>query len=221
MPELPEVETTRRGIEPYLVGKSIAKIAIHQPSLRWPIPKAIKQLETQVVNAVDRRGKYILIKTDVGQGIVHLGMSGSLRICTNNEARRKHDHVEIHTNDGALLRYHDPRRFGCLLWQAIDEPEHALLAKLGPEPLLPEFNTEYLINATRKRKVPIKNLIMNSHVVVGVGNIYASEALFMAGIRPTRVAGKVTHAECNISRCTYMDAKVMSASIATQLSNRK
>jgi len=196
MPELPEVETTRRGIEPFLLERSIKKLTVHQWQLRWPIPPGINKLKGQTINSVDRRGKYILIKTAVGQAIVHLGMSGSLRICTNGEARRKHDHVEMLTSDGVLLRYHDPRRFGCLLWHETHDAEHELLSKLGPEPLLDDFNTEYLISATRKRKVAIKNLIMNSNVVVGVGNIYASEALFIAGIRPTRMAGRVSHAEC-------------------------
>lgn len=197
MPELPEVETTRRGIEPYLLNQSVSKLTIHQWQLRWAIPKTITQIKDQRITAVDRRGKYILIKTDVGQAIVHLGMSGSLRICTDNEEPcRKHDHVEMQLSNGALMRLHDPRRFGCLLWQAADDPLHSLLAKLGPEPLENNFDAAHLILATRKRKVPIKNLIMNSHIVVGVGNIYASEALFMAGIRPTRAAGRVTHAEC-------------------------
>lgn len=197
MPELPEVETTRRGIEPYLLDQSINHLTIHQWQLRWAIPKNIVQIQNQRITAVDRRGKYILIKTPVGQAIVHLGMSGSLRICTSaNEPRRKHDHIELQLSNGALMRYHDPRRFGCLLWQTINEPTHSLLDKLGPEPLLAEFDAAHLIDATRKRKVPIKNLIMNSHIVVGVGNIYASEALFMAGIRPGRAAGRVSHAEC-------------------------
>jgi len=197
MPELPEVETTRRGIEPYLLDQSVSEVIVHQWQLRWAIPKQIHQLKDQRIHAVDRRGKYILIKTDPGQAIVHLGMSGSLRICTDNqEPKRKHDHVEMQLSNGASMRLHDPRRFGCLLWQAIDEPEHSLLSKLGPEPLLDEFNTEHLIRATRKRKVPIKNLIMNSQIVVGVGNIYASEALFMAGVRPGRAAGRVKHSEC-------------------------
>ena len=196
MPELPEVETTRRGIEPFLVGKTIKRMAIHQKQLRWPIPKDVSLLQGHAVQSVRRRGKYLLIQNKHGSAIVHLGMSGSLRICTPKEERRKHDHVELFLSSGKVLRFHDPRRFGCLLWQAQSEPEHALLSKLGPEPLHNEFNAEYLIEKTRKRKVAIKNLIMNSHVVVGVGNIYASEALFMAGIRPKRAAARVTHAEC-------------------------
>lgn len=198
MPELPEVETTRRGIEPYLLNATITSITVHQWQLRWAIPKSIKQLKNQTINAVNRRGKYILIETDTGKAIVHLGMSGSLRIVTNvNEPKRKHDHVEMQLSNGALMRLHDPRRFGCLLWQAASEPTHSLLDKLGPEPLTDEFDAGHLIEATRKKKVAIKNLIMNSHIVVGVGNIYASEALFMAGIRPGRAAGRITYAECS------------------------
>jgi len=180
-----------------LLNESVVSLAIHQWQLRWPIPKTIKQLKNQRITQVARRGKYILIKTDIGQAIVHLGMSGSLRICTNNnEPRRKHDHVEMQLSNKALLRFHDPRRFGCLLWQSASASTHNLLDKLGPEPLLADFDTAHLITATRKRKVPIKNLIMNSQIVVGVGNIYASEALFMAGIRPAKAAGRVTHQEC-------------------------
>lgn len=197
MPELPEVETTRRGIEPFLLKQSISKITVHQWQLRWRIPDAIKKLKGQPIRSVDRRGKYILICTDIGTAIVHLGMSGSLRICTQPyEPKRKHDHVELLLSNGALLRLHDPRRFGCLLWQASNEPTHSLLEKLGPEPLSTDFDAAHLISATRQKKVAIKNLIMNSHIVVGVGNIYASEALFTAGVRPGRAAGRVSHAEC-------------------------
>jgi len=198
MPELPEVETTRRGIEPFLLNHTVTKLSIHQWQLRWEIPKTISKLKNQTITAVTRRGKYILVKTDIGQAIVHLGMSGSLRICTSEkEPRRKHDHVEMYLTSGALLRFHDPRRFGCLLWQSCDDPTHMLLDKLGPEPLSEDFDSAHLIAATRNKKVAIKNLIMNSHIVVGVGNIYASEALFMAGVRPGRAAGRVTYAECS------------------------
>jgi len=196
MPELPEVETTRRGIEPYLAGHAVKALEIHQWQLRWPIPKSISKLKDQKIVSVDRRGKYILIRTAAGQAICHLGMSGSLRICTNNEPRRKHDHVEMHLSGGATLRYHDPRRFGCLLWQNTGEPEHKLLSELGPEPLHNQFTADHLFAASRKRKTPVKNLIMNSKIVVGVGNIYASEALFMSGIRPGRAAARLTRAEC-------------------------
>ncbi|MBX2837864.1 MAG: bifunctional DNA-formamidopyrimidine glycosylase/DNA-(apurinic or apyrimidinic site) lyase [Gammaproteobacteria bacterium] len=192
MPELPEVETTRRGIEPFLVDNVITKLDVHNSNLRWPVPAETSQLENSVVRSVDRRGKYLLIKVDAGTAIVHLGMSGSLRINEPTEPRRKHDHVEWFLRSGQVLRLHDPRRFGCVLWQAAHTPEHTLLASLGPEPLGNEFNDDYLFHATRRRNVAIKNLIMNSHVVVGVGNIYASESLFLAGIRPGKAAKRIS-----------------------------
>ena len=197
MPELPEVETTRRGIEPFLLNQSIARLEIHDRRLRWPVSDDVKALAGATVTAVDRRGKYILIKVKAGIAIVHLGMSGSLRVCTESEPRRKHDHFEITTGQDNIIRFHDPRRFGCLLWQATGSPEHALLSKLGPEPLSDEFNSAYLFRATRKRKIAIKNFIMNSHIVVGVGNIYASESLFLCGVRPGRAASRITRNECD------------------------
>ena len=195
MPELPEVETTRLGIEPHLVGHKIKSIRIHNASLRWPIPDTINQLNNAGVLSVGRRGKYLLVNVAAGTAIIHLGMSGSLRLSQPNEVLRKHDHVEIVIETGQILRYHDPRRFGCVLWQGVDEPTHSLLAKLGPEPLSDAFDPEHLFKATRNRQVAIKNLIMNSEVVVGVGNIYASESLFMAGIRPGRAAKRITRRE--------------------------
>ena len=197
MPELPEVETTRRGIEPHLVGRTVTELRVHEPRLRWPVPDAVQALAGATVSAVRRRAKYLLIDVPDGSAIVHLGMSGSLRLVDPAEPRRKHDHVELVVDSGAVLRYHDPRRFGCLLWQPGREPAHALLAGLGPEPLLDDFDGETLFAATRKRNVAIKVLIMNAHVVVGVGNIYASESLFMAGIRPGRAARRITRAEAH------------------------
>lgn len=196
MPELPEVETTRKGIEPYLVDHVVNEIRIHNGSLRWPVPSSVNALKGAVVLSVARRGKYLLINIAAGTAIVHLGMSGSLRICEPEEALRKHDHIELLIDSGKCLRFHDPRRFGCFLWQATGEPLHKLLAKLGPEPLSDAFNAEHLFKATRNRQVAIKNLIMNSEIVVGVGNIYASESLFMAGIRPGRAAKRVSRREC-------------------------
>jgi formamidopyrimidine-DNA glycosylase len=195
MPELPEVETTRRGIEPYLADNTITEIRIHNSNLRWPIPNEVQALKGSKVLSVDRRGKYLLIRVKAGTAIVHLGMSGSLRVSTANEPRRKHDHVEWQLETGEVLRLHDPRRFGCFLWQAVNSDEHPLLASLGPEPLGNEFTEDYLFAATRKRAVAIKLLIMNSHIVVGVGNIYASEALFLAGIRPGKAARRLTRVE--------------------------
>jgi len=195
MPELPEVETTRRGIAPHLVGQAIQQVIVHNPSLRWPVPDSVQALTQATVHTVDRRGKYLLITVAAGTAIVHLGMSGSLRICRAQEPRRKHDHVELVLSSGLVLRFHDPRRFGCFLWQATSDPLHSLLAKLGPEPLTDEFDAPYLFKATRKRQVAIKNFIMNSEIVVGVGNIYASESLFMSGIRPGRAAKRITRKE--------------------------
>jgi formamidopyrimidine-DNA glycosylase len=195
MPELPEVETTRRGIEPFLLDKQIQSVLVHKRSLRWPIPKAIEQLSTSPILHVGRRGKYILLANSHGTAIIHLGMSGSLRIDKQNSPRRKHDHVELFLNHKQVIRFHDPRRFGCMLWHEGPIEQHALLEKLGPEPLSNHFNDEYLFAATRKRKVAIKNLIMNSHVVVGVGNIYASEALFLSGIRPGKAAMRISRVE--------------------------
>jgi len=171
MPELPEVETTCRGIAPYVIGHKIIKLAIHQRQMRWPIPKKIDALKGSVVNDVSRRGKYIQLHVDEGEAIIHLGMSGSLRISDPSEAKRKHDHVEWFFDNGKALRLHDPRRFGCVLWHEQKSPTHPLLEKLGPEPLGNEFTADYLFAETRKRKAAIKVFIMNSHVVVGVGNI--------------------------------------------------
>ena len=197
MPELPEVETTRRGIEPHLIGQEIIELRVHQPQLRWPIPAALFTLKGATITAVKRRGKYLLIQVPAGQAIIHLGMSGSLRLCHSSDARRKHDHVELTLAGGKVLRYHDPRRFGCWLWQADNEATHKLLSQLGPEPLGAGFNGAYLFQQSRRRTVAIKNLIMNSHVVVGVGNIYASESLFLSGIRPGKAARRITQADAH------------------------
>ena len=197
MPELPEVETTRRGIAPHLVGHRVTRLEVHEPRLRWPVPDTARGLENAIVSSVTRRAKYLLVTVPAGTAILHLGMSGSLRICTDGEARRKHDHVEMTLSSGGTLRFHDPRRFGCLLWQDVGEPTHPLLAKLGPEPLSDDFDGERLFLATRRREVAIKVLVMNAAVVVGVGNIYASEALFAAGVRPARAARRVTRVEAH------------------------
>ena len=164
--------------------------------LRWPIDAKIESnVRGRLVRRVDRRAKYLLIRLDAGTLIVHLGMSGSLRIVSAETPPRPHDHWDLVTDNGKVLRFHDPRRFGSLHWTAGDPLEHPLLAKLGPEPLSPAFDAEYLYRATRKRTVAIKHLIMNAHVVVGVGNIYANEALFRARISPRRAAGRLTRAQ--------------------------
>lgn len=191
MPELPEVETTRRGIAPHLVGRRLSGWKIRNAALRWPV-KLPASLRGGVVGAVERRGKYLLIRVGDGQLIVHLGMSGSLRVLPADAPARKHDHVDLLFDSGKLLRLNDPRRFGSIHWHADASAPHWLLARLGVEPLSPEFTAAYLKQAARGRRVCVKNLIMDSHVVVGVGNIYANEALFLAQIRPTLRAGRVT-----------------------------
>ncbi len=215
MPELPEVETTRRGIAPHITGVPIAHVEIRQPRLRWPIAAEIGLLQQQTIHAVTRRGKYLLFECNntthpitlkrsskpkidtnaTGTMIIHLGMSGSLRICTDGIPLRTHDHLLINFDSGKSLRLHDPRRFGCALWCHGDPMTHTLLAKLGPEPLSQPFDGDYLFQQSRKRKVAIKNFIMNSQIVVGVGNIYACESLHMSRIRPGRAAMRVTRAE--------------------------
>ena len=193
MPELPEVETSRRGIEPYILHKTVTDVVIRQRKLRWPITPTLKsQLTNQVINEVDRRGKYILLRTDVGTVIIHLGMSGSLRILDKNVPAEKHDHIDICFSNSKLLRLRDPRRFGSVLWTRADPLKHKLIAKLGPEPLSDEFTAEYFHQISRNRKVAIKTLLMNSQIVVGVGNIYANESLFSAGINPKRAADKIS-----------------------------
>ena len=192
MPELPEVETTLRGIEPHLVNQRIARVIVRDPRLRWPVPAEVKKAEGQQFVGLDRRGKYLLLQLEQGGLIIHLGMSGSLRILQQPLAPEKHDHVDIELENGVCLRFNDPRRFGAFLWVDGEMESHELLRDLGPEPLSTEFTTDYLYKRSRERRVAIKNFIMNGHIVVGVGNIYASEALFMAGIHPQRAAGRVS-----------------------------
>ena len=196
MPELPEVETTLRGISPHILNKTISKIIIRRPNLRWPIPKGLAKLLTrQPLLKISRRGKYLLFEFAVGHALVHLGMSGNLRIVDAKSNPNLHDHFDWVFGDIAL-RYHDPRRFGCLLWIDGKPEDHALLSKLGPEPLTDAFTAEYLFQRSRKRSLPVKQFLMDSHTVVGVGNIYANEALFMARIHPLRKAGTLTELEC-------------------------
>lgn len=192
MPELPEVETTRRGIAPHLTGRRIVGWQIRNAQLRWPVVLPA-ELRGQKVAGVDRRAKYLLIALDTGSLILHLGMSGSLRVLPAGTPPLKHDHVDLELDSGRVLRLNDPRRFGSLHWQPADAPEpHWLLARLGVEPLSEAFSGAHLKRAARSRKVCVKNLIMDGQVVVGVGNIYANEALFMARIRPTLRASRVT-----------------------------
>lgn len=193
MPELPEVETTRRGIEPHILGKTIQSVVVRQPALRWPVSPALsRELPGHTFSRVGRRGKYLLLETDVGTLLIHLGMSGSLRIVPRDFSLGKHDHVDLVFDAETVLRYTDPRRFGCMLWIHSGVMQHPLLRDLGPEPLSVEFTGEHLKHESRHKKVAVKNFIMDSKVVVGVGNIYANEALFAAGLRPGRAAGRVT-----------------------------
>ncbi len=195
MPELPEVETTKKGIAPYVVGETVSNIIIRERKLRWPIPTSLKRsLKNQLIRKLRRRAKYLLFYTDKGCMILHLGMSGNLRVLDNTIPHEKHDHVDIVFESGHLLRFHDPRKFGSILWTKDDPLEHKLLNQLGPEPLSNEFNVDYLFAKSRKRTLAVKTFIMDSRMVVGVGNIYASEALFRAGIKPTQKAGSVSKA---------------------------
>ncbi len=213
MPELPEVETTRRGIEPYALGQAITELVIREPRLRWPIPAELpEKLRGPRVEEVRRRGKYLLLATDRGTLILHLGMSGSLRVADPGLPPKKHDHFDLVLANGLCLRFHDPRRFGCLLWTEADPAAHPLLASLGPEPLEAEFSGRHLHRLAAGRSVAVKSFVMDSHVVVGVGNIYANEALFMAGIAPTRPAGRVSSRR--YERLAAAIRTVLAASIA-------
>lgn len=192
MPELPEVETTRRGLAPHLEGRRITHVTLRRPDLRWPIPAEVRErLPGQRVEAVERRAKYLLTRTAAGSALWHLGMSGVMRVLPAVTPLGAHDHVDVGLDDGRVLRFTDPRRFGCLLWQP-PGTLHPLLAGLGPEPLSEAFSGAVLFAASRGKKAPVKVFLMDQAIVVGVGNIYAAEALFEAGIRPTTPAGRVT-----------------------------
>ena len=194
MPELPEVEVSRQGISPYLVGVTVKSIEVRTPKLRWEIPYDLKKLEGQVIRHITRRAKYLLLATDVGTAIVHLGMSGSLRVLDAPMAPGKHDHVDLFMSNGRVLRYNDPRRFGAWLWCDKGQ-EHAVLANLGPEPLSDEFTAEYMIERAKQKRVAIKQFIMDNKIVVGVGNIYANESLFTSHILPYRETGSLSAAQ--------------------------
>lgn len=193
MPELPEVETTRRGVAPWIEGVRVAKVLLRQPKLRWPVPGTlVRELPGRLVVATERRAKYLLFRAEGDRTLMlHLGMSGSLRVLPSARPPGPHDHLDLALESGCVVRFHDPRRFGSADWVAGDPLLHPRLAELGPEPLGPGFTPEYLLAACRGRKVAIKPLIMNGRIVVGVGNIYASEALFRAGIHPGRAAGRI------------------------------
>lgn len=195
MPELPEVETTRRGIAPHLEGRQIVAVTVRHPRLRWPVPVDLPQrLVGQRIASVERRAKYLWLPFPDGTLLLHLGMSGSLRIIDAAEPAAIHDHLDIALDSGRALRLTDPRRFGAALWVEGDIHAHALLAGLGPEPLTEAFSGEYLFARSRGRRAPVKSFLMDGRIVVGVGNIYANEALFAAGIRPDRAAGRISRA---------------------------
>jgi formamidopyrimidine-DNA glycosylase len=197
MPELPEVETTRRGIEPALRNQRIAALKIHDARLRWPVdPRLPRLLHGQRIRRVTRRAKYLLLHLDAGTLILHLGMSGSLRVLEATTPRRTHDHLDLILESGRALRFNDPRRFGSCLYTTAPPEEHPLLRHLAPEPLEPGFDAQYLYRITRGRRVAIKPLLMNARLVTGVGNIYASEALFRARLAPTRSARRLSLADC-------------------------
>lgn len=198
MPELPEVETTYRGIEPAIREQVLQKLVVREPRLRWPIPADLaEQIGEQAVLGVSRRAKYLLVKLEQGTLILHLGMSGCLRLLPSDTPAIKHDHVDLVFGSGMCLRLNDPRRFGSLHWTTEDPAEHKLLKHLGPEPLTRAFSGQYLHQAALNRKICIKTFIGDNKIVVGVGNIYASEALFLAAIHPKRAAGKVSLARMN------------------------
>lgn len=212
MPELPEVETTRLGLLHRVMGRHLQNVTVRNPRLRWPVPDDLAlQIEGRTLLNLTRRGKYLLFDFGSATQIVHLGMSGSLRFAGAAEACGAHDHIDWVFDDGTMLRLRDPRRFGAVLWAA-DPSQHPLLAKLGPEPLGDLFNGQYLYAQSRKRSIAIKQLIMDGHVVVGVGNIYASEALFHSGIRPGTAAGKLTRPAC--VRLVAAIQRVLTAAIA-------
>jgi formamidopyrimidine-DNA glycosylase len=193
VPELPEVETTRRGIEPHVSGQIVAAVDVRQPKLRWRVPRGLsRKLEDAHIDGVERRGKYLLLRTSAGTLIVHLGMSGSLRMVSSGIAPQAHDHVDVCLRNGLKLRLRDPRRFGAVLWTEANPMRHPLLAGLGPEPLSEAFDGSWLRQIARRRRSAVKTLIMDSRVVAGVGNIYASEALFLAGISPARSSGRIS-----------------------------
>lgn len=193
MPELPEVETTKRGIEPHILEITVDRVTVRQAKLRWPIPEIlVTRLPGHQFKNIHRRGKYLLLQSQVGTLIIHLGMSGSLRLADESSPYRKHDHVDIVFSNRLCLRFHDPRRFGCMLWTAENPYYHPLLASLGPEPLSSDFTGNYLYRVSRNRKVAIKSLLMQSQIVVGLGNIYVNEALFLSGIDPRRSAARIS-----------------------------
>jgi formamidopyrimidine-DNA glycosylase len=196
MPELPEVETIRRGLAPHVVGRTIERVVVRDRRLRWPIARGFeKKLAGRRIESVDRRGKYLLLDLGGDKVILHMGMTGNLSLQERGRAVRKHDHLDLELSGGLVVRFNDPRRFGAALWWPASHPTHLLLKHMGPEPFADAFSADYLFALSRGRTAAVKNFLMDGRVVVGVGNIYAVEALFRARIRPMRPAGRVTRAE--------------------------
>jgi formamidopyrimidine-DNA glycosylase len=206
MPELPEVETTRRGLAPHLIGQRIRTAIVRNASLRVPVPRGLaKRLEGATIRNVDRRGKYLLIDCGRGTLIVHLGMSGRLWLADSEAEIGTHDHFDLVLESGRVIRLRDPRRFGLVVWQKQGAPEHALLASIGPEPLSANFGGSWLFQATRKRSAAIKLVLMDSRLVAGVGNIYASEALYRAGINPKLPARRIGRSRYEVLAATIRE----------------
>jgi formamidopyrimidine-DNA glycosylase len=197
MPELPEVETIRRGLAPHVAGRAIERVVVRDRRLRWPVPRGFeRRLAGRTIRSVDRRGKYLLLNLDSGDRVIlHLGMTGRLTLVEPGRPARKHDHLDLELSGAMVLRFNDARRFGAALFWPKAQAAHALLEHMGPEPFAGAFGADYLFRLSRRRSAPVKNFLMDGRVVVGVGNIYASEALFRAGIRPARPAGRVTRDE--------------------------
>ncbi|WP_448212507.1 bifunctional DNA-formamidopyrimidine glycosylase/DNA-(apurinic or apyrimidinic site) lyase [Colwellia sp. MEBiC06753] len=211
MPELPEVEVCKLGISPHVTDQQIKQIIVRQRQLRWPIPEAIAEAEGETVISVSRRSKYLMLNLASGSILIHLGMSGTIRVIDAGLAPVKHDHVDIVFDHGKALRLNDPRRFGAVLWLADNKDEQGILSHLGPEPLTDDFGHGYLFSKASKRSMPVKNFIMTNQVVVGVGNIYANEALFLAGILPTTPANKISEQQYN--QLTDIIKQVLAAAI--------
>lgn len=211
MPELPEVEVCRLGISPLIIGETVANVFVRNNKLRWPIPDEVKLLVGYKVLAVERRSKYLLLRFDTGTLLLHLGMSGTIRVIPDDTPVAKHDHFDLVFENKQALRLNDPRRFGAVLWFEDNIDEKGLLTKLGPEPLSDDFCQGYLFTKAKNRKVPIKTFLMNNQIVVGVGNIYANEALFKAGILPTILAGDIN--EEKFDKLTNIIKQVLTAAI--------
>ena len=211
MPELPEVEVCRLGISPHVINNKVIKVIVRNAQMRWPIPEEVQTIVGQSVIAVDRRAKYLLLRFDTGTLLMHLGMSGTIRVIDKTTPVAKHDHFELVFINGSVLRLNDPRRFGAVLWLEKHQDEQGLLSKLGPEPLSDDFCHDYLFIKAKNRKIPIKTFLMNNHIVVGVGNIYANEALFLARILPTAKAGDISKKRYN--NLTDIIKRVLSAAI--------